>query len=162
MPMLKRPIAFLKDTSGNTLLEAAMVTPLLLVLTFGLVDFATMFYVHLSMETGISQATRFAVTGATKNDPDNPSIPLSREGTIRAAMQEAAPTLDIDAMTFNFTHMKPGHTTWSSGAGGAGDIGRVSVEYDWEPLTPIVRPLLTDGKLRVRVESSMKHESKWE
>ena len=44
----------------------------------------------------------------------------------------------------------------------AGDIGRVSVEYSWEPLTPILRPLLTDGEMTVRVESAMKNESRWE
>ena len=121
-----------------------------------------MFYVQLSMETGISQATRFAVTGATKPDPDNPAITLGREGTIKAAMTDAAPTLDIDAMTFNFSHMKPGETSWTGGAGGPGDIGSVSVEYQWEPLTPILRPMLTNGRLSVHVESAMKNESKAE
>jgi Flp pilus assembly protein TadG len=160
--MMKRAITFLRDRGGNTLLESAMVTPLLLVLTFGLVDFATMFYVYLTMETGVSQATRFAVTGATMEDPDNPGTQLSREGTIKAAMKDATAGLDMSAMTFTFSHMTPGSTTWAGGAGGPGDIGRVSVEYDWEPLTPIVRPLLSGGKLHVKVESAMKNESKWE
>lgn len=153
---------FLRDCGGNNLLEAAMVTPLLLVLTFGIVDFATLFYVYLSMESGVSQATRFAVTGATKDDPDNPGNPLSREGTIKAAMKDAISTIDTSDMTFTFTHMKPGTASWAGGAGGPGDIGRVAVEYSWRPLTPIVRPLLTDGKLTVHVESAMKNESKWE
>ena len=43
-----------------------------------------------------------------------------------AAMQDAAPTLDIDAMTFTFTHMAPGADSWTGGAGGPGDIGRVT------------------------------------
>ena len=41
--MLKR-LKGLRDCSGTNLLEAAIVTPLLLVLTFGIVDFASMFY----------------------------------------------------------------------------------------------------------------------
>ena len=139
-----------------------MVTPLLLMLTFGIVDFASLFYVYVSMESGISQATRFAVTGATKEDPDNPGTPMGREGTIKAAMADAAPTLDINAMTFSFTHMVPGSSSWASGAGGPGDIGRVSVEYSWEPLTPILAPFLTDGKMTLHVESAMKIEPTWE
>ena len=88
---------FIRDCGGNNLVEGALVTPLLLMLTFGIVDFATMFYVYVSMESGISQATRFAVTGATKDDPDHPGTPMGSEGTIRAAMAEAAPTLNVDA-----------------------------------------------------------------
>jgi hypothetical protein len=157
--MLKR---FIRDCRGNNLLEGAMVTPLLLMLTFGIVDFASLFYVYVSMESGISQATRFAVTGATKEDPDNPGTPMGREGTIKAAMADAAPTLDINAMTFSFTHMAPGSSSWASGAGGPGDIGRVAVEYSWEPLTPILAPFLTDGKMTLHVESAMKIEPTWE
>jgi hypothetical protein len=157
--MLKR---FIRDCGGQNLLEGAIVTPLLLVLTFGIVDFATMFYVYVSMESGVSQATRFAVTGATMDDPDNPGTPLNREGTIKAKMQEAVPSLDIDEMTFTFTHMPPGATAWTGGAGGPGDIGRVQVEYSWEAMTPILRPLLTNGHMTVRVESAMKNEALWE
>ena len=38
-------------------------TPLLLLLTFSIVDFAALFYVYLALENGASQATRYAVTG---------------------------------------------------------------------------------------------------
>ncbi len=159
MPMIKK---FIRDCGGNNLIEAAIVTPLLLVLTFGIVDFASLFWVYVSMESGISQATRLAVTGATKDDPDNPGTPLGREGTIKAAMQEATSTLDVNAMTFSFSHMAPGSSSWASGAGSPGDIGRVTVEYSWQPLTPILAPFLTGGKMTMHVESAMKIEPKWE
>ena len=158
--MLKK---FLRDCGGNNLLEAAMVTPLLLLLTFGIVDFATMFYVYVSMESGVSQATRFVVTGATKDDPDNPGTPMSAEGSIVAAMKDAVSTLDVDSMNFSFSHMAPGSTTWASGAGGPGDISKVTVEYSWKPLTPILGKLLSDsnGRMSMKVESAMKLEPKW-
>jgi hypothetical protein len=159
MLMLKK---FIRDCRGNSMLEAAMVTPLLLWLTLGIVDFATLFHVYVSMESGISQATRYAVTGATKEDPDNPGIQMGREGTIKAVMKEASPTLDVDAMTFSFTHMSPGGTSWASGAGGPGDIGRVTVEYSWEPITPILDHFLDNGMMTMKVESAMKIEPKWE
>jgi len=158
--MLKK---FLRDCGGNNLLEAAIVTPLLLLLTFGIVDFATMFYVYVSMESGVSQATRFVVTGATKDDPDNPGTPMGTEGSIVAAMKDAVSTLDVDSMNFSFSHMAPGATTWASGAGGPGDISKVTVEYSWKPLTPILGKLLSDsnGRMSMKVESAMKLEPKW-
>lgn len=158
-PMLKK---LLRDCHGNNLLEGAMVTPLLLLLTFGIVDFASMFHVYLAMENGISQATRFAVTGATKEDPNKQGTLLGREGTIKAVMQDASPTLNVNAMMFTFSHMKPGSASWAGGAGGPGDIGRVTVDYSWKPLTPILGPFLTGGKMTMTVESAMRIEPTWE
>jgi len=152
---------FLRDCGGNTLIEGALVTPLLLMLTFGIVDFATMFYVYVSMESGISQATRFAVTGASMDDPNNPGTPMGASGTIEAAMKQAVSTLDVNSMTFSYSHMSPGSTSWAGGAGGPGDIRKVTVDYSWAPLTPILGKFLTGGRMSMRVESAMKIEPKW-
>ena len=83
---------------------------------------------------------------------------MGREGTIKAAMQDASPSLNVSAMTFTFSHMTPGSASWAGGAGGPGDIGRVTVNYSWKPLTPILGPFLTDGKMTMTVESAMKIE----
>ena len=45
------------------MVEAALVTPLLLFLTFAIIDFAIMFYVYLALGSGVGQATRYATTG---------------------------------------------------------------------------------------------------
>ena len=42
--------------SGQSMLEAAFITPLLLLLTFAIVDFSALLYVHLALENGVSQA----------------------------------------------------------------------------------------------------------
>ena len=159
--MLKR-LRNLRDTSGQNLLEGALVTPLLLILTFGIMDFAWMLHVYLSLENGVSQATRFAITGNEMDDPDNPGTPLSREAAILAKMKGQMPSLNLDSATITFSHMSPGSSSWASGAGGPDDIGRVSVDYTWTPLTPIVRPLLTGGVMNMRVESAMKNESRFD
>ena len=161
MPM-KRLTTFLRDCGGANLIEAAIVTPLLLVLTLGIIDFASMFYAYVALENGVTQATRFAITGNTMDDPNNPGTPLGREAGIRQAMQNNTPVIDLSTATFTFSHMTPGATSWAGGAGGPGDIGRVTVEYTWKPLTPIIAPLLNNGEMTVRVESAMKNESRWQ
>ena len=77
-------------------------------------------------------------------------------------MQEAAPTLDIDAMTFCLLAHDAGLVVVGERRRRPRRHRRVTVEYTWQPLTPIVGPFLTDGKLTMRVESAMKNESKWE
>ena len=62
----------LRDARGAALIEAAILTPLLLLLTFAIVDFGSMFYVYLALENGVSQATRYAITGNQMDDPSNP------------------------------------------------------------------------------------------
>jgi TadE-like protein len=149
--MMRRLIAGLKDATGATLVEAAIMTPLLLLLTFSIVDFASMFYCYLSLENGVSQATRFAVTGGTIGGG-------SREESIKSAMRAATPTLTIPDSAFSFSSMPSGSGSFVSGIGGPGDIGRVTIDYDWEVMTPLMRVFFTDGKVHFRVMSTMKNE----
>jgi Flp pilus assembly protein TadG len=141
----------LRDARGATLVEAAIVTPLLLLMTLSIVDFGAMFYAYLALENGVSQATRYGVTGQVVAGK-------SREESIRQAMRDATPTLTLDDGAFTFSHMTPGSATWASGAGGPGDISRVTINYSIELLTPLIRPFFPGGELVVRVESAMQNE----
>jgi Flp pilus assembly protein TadG len=161
----RRPLATLRrlrDTRGNNLLEAAIITPLMLFLTFSIIDFATVFYAYLSLENGVSQATRFAVTGNVLDDPDKPGSKLSRKNSIIAAMRNATPTLTIPDDAFTFSHLPPGGGTWVSGPGGPSDIEKVSVEYNWSVLSPVLRPFLENGQITLVVDSAMKNEGRFE
>jgi Flp pilus assembly protein TadG len=152
--MTRRLLASLKDSTGATLIEAAIMTPLLLLLTFSIVDFASMFYCYLSLENGVSQATRFAVTGATSGG-------ASREESVKSAMRSATPTLTIPDSAFSFSNMPAGGGSFVSGIGGPGDVGRVTIDYDWPLMTPLIRPFFTGGKVHFRVMSTMKNERKF-
>ncbi len=147
----RRVRARLADSTGNTLIEAALITPLLLLVTFAIVDFAVLFYVHLALENGVGQATRYGVTGSLAPG-------LNREESIMAAMRDATPTLTIADDMFAFSHMPPGGNVWVGGAGGANDIDKVTVNYSWTLMTPLVRSFFAGGKITLIVESAMKNE----
>ncbi|HEY7499797.1 MAG TPA: TadE/TadG family type IV pilus assembly protein [Vicinamibacterales bacterium] len=147
----------LGNAKGANLVEAALITPLLLLLTFSIVDFAAAFYAYLALEHGVSQATRLAVTGQQLNDAGG--NPIGREASIKRAMREATPTLTIPDTAFAFSFMAPGSSVWSSGTGGAGDIGRVQVSYTWNFMTPLIRPFFTNGQMTMVVQSTMKNEA---
>jgi hypothetical protein len=159
---MHKAVRRLGGSNGSNLLEAAIITPLLLILTLGLIDFASMFYVYLALENGVSLATRYAVTGNQMANPSNPSQLLSRDDSIKAAMRQATPTLTIADTAFTFSHMALGGNSWLGGSGGPGDVGKVTIDYVWVPLTPILQPFLTNGQLTVQVESAMKNESKFQ
>lgn len=151
-----------RDTRGANLVEGALVLPMVLFLTFAIIDFATLSYSYLALENGVSQATRFAVTGNVLDDPDKPGAKLSRTDSIIAAMRHATPTLTLPADAFSFSHLPPGAGAWVGGTGGPNDVEKVRVQYTWMPLTPVLRPFLTDGKLIVVVDSAMKNEGRFE
>jgi Flp pilus assembly protein TadG len=149
----------LRDASGSTIVEAAIVTPLLLLLTFAIMDFGSLFYAYLALENGVSQATRYGVTGNVMNDPNNPGNQLSRTASMMLAMRQATPTLTIPDGAFTFSHLPSGTTTWLSGAGGPGDIEKLEINYTWTFVDPLMRPFFPTGQYNIIVDSSMKDES---
>jgi Flp pilus assembly protein TadG len=141
----------IRSSRGATLVEAAIMTPLLLLLTFSIVDFACLFYVYLALENGASQATRYAVTGQVVSGQ-------TREESIKIAMRQSTPTLTINDGMFTFSHLRPGETVWRSGTGAENDIGKVTINYPWNLMTPLIRPFFTGGQINIIVESAMKNE----
>ncbi len=135
-------------------MEVALILPLLLLLTFAILDFSTILFVYLSLENGVSQATRYAVTGQQMNDPSNPGQKLTREVSIKAAMRQATPSLVIPDNDFTFYNVTKG----TSGSGGPNDVIRVTVDYDWSFFTPLLRPFFNNGQITLKVSSTMKNE----
>ena len=143
------------DTRGTTLVEAAIVTPLLLLVTFAIVDFGALLYVPMALQNGVSNASRFGVTGTTMPD-------LSREDSLRQAVRDATPTLTLSDDKITFTHLPPESTVWVGGTGGPGAIEKITVKYTWELLTPVLQPFFGGDKIDFTVDSTMKNERKFE
>jgi Flp pilus assembly protein TadG len=139
----------LRNSEGANLLEAAIITPLLVLLTFAIVDFSALIFVHVALQNGVNQASRFGVTG-------NLTGALSREDSIKLAMTQNTP-LTIDPAAISFQHLSGG--LWVNGAGAPGDIEKVAVDYNWQIMTPLISPLFTGGQISFHVESAMKDES---
>jgi hypothetical protein len=152
---VSRLVRWHKDTAGANIVEAAIVTPLLLLLTFSIIDFASMFYVYMALENGVSQAARFGVTGQVQEG-------MSHQESIMAAMRDATPTLTIDDGAFEFSHMRPGSAVWEAGPGDPTDISRVTITYPWSLMTPLINRLFPNGEIVIRVESAMLNEPRFE
>jgi Flp pilus assembly protein TadG len=144
------------------MIEAALVTPLFLLLTFGIVEFGAVFYAYLALENGISQATRYGVTGNLMDDPSNPGTPLTKTESMKTAMRLATPTLTIDDAMFSFSYRDPGGGAWVNGVGGSNAIQRITVTYTWTFFTPLFRVFFPpNGQLTLFVDSAMKNEPVW-
>jgi Flp pilus assembly protein TadG len=149
-----------RDQTGANLIEAAIITPLLLLLTFSIVDFGSLFYAYLALENGVSQATRYGVTGNTMTDSSGNA--MSRVDSIKAVMRDATPTLTIPDSAFTFEHMTAGSSSWVAGTGQPNDIERLTVAYDWQLLTPVISPFFSGGQIHLQVQSAMKNEGRFQ
>lgn len=145
----------LKDARGSNIVEMALVLPLLFLLTFSIVDFASLFYVYLAMENGVAQAARFGVTG-------NVAGGLSREDSIRKAMRDSTPTLTFDDADFSFSHLTPGTVNWQAGTGNPADVSKVKVTHTWALMTPFIREFFDGGQITIAVESAMLNEPRFD
>jgi Flp pilus assembly protein TadG len=135
-----------------------VIIPLLL-LTFAIIDFAGVFYVYLALENGLSQATRYGITGQRKTVTDPMTgLPttLDRRNSIIRSMQEATPTLDLSGANFTFSNIT---NATGEQTGGPGDIFRVTVTYNWNIMTPLVKPFFTNGCITLQVNSAVKNET---
>jgi Flp pilus assembly protein TadG len=152
---IHRAMRRLRDTDGASMMEAAIITPLLLMLTVGVMEFGSMFYVFLALQNGVSQATRYAITGNTVGAS-------SRADSIKTVMRQATPTLTIPDSAFTFSHLPEGGSGFVAGPGGPGEVEKVTIAYTWTLFTPLMRPLFPSGKLTIRVDSTMKNEPKFQ
>ena len=153
--ILHRLLRLRRNTAGTNMFEAAIITPLLLLLTFAIIDFGALFYVNLALQNGVAQASRFGVTG-------NVSGGMDRVQSIRAAMREATPTLTLDDGAFEFHHMAAGGASWTGGTGGPNDVERITVNYTWDIMTPVIRPFFPGGHVQFQVRSIMRNEGRFE
>ena len=145
----------LRDADGQSLIEAAIITPLLLLLTIGIFEFGAMFYAFMSLQNGVGQATRFAITGSTVAGG-------SRVDSVKAAMRATTPTLTIPDSAFTFSHLPSGGSAFVSGIGGPGEVEKVTINYTWTFFTPLMRPFFPSGRMTMTVDSTMKNEPKFQ
>ena len=150
-----RRLRRLGTADGQSLIEAAIITPLLLLLTIGIFEFGSMFYVFLSLQNGVSQATRYAITGNTVTGS-------SRVDSIKLAMRTTTPTLTIPDNAFSFSHLPKGGSAFVGGPRGPDEVEKVTINYTWTFFTPLMRPFFPSGRMTMTVDSTMKNEPKFQ
>src|SRR5437870_11614873 len=123
-----------RSSCGTALAETGIIITLLIPLTFAVLDFAGILYAFQAMQNGVSQATRFAVTGNYGTDASGAALP--RDASIRQAMRAATPGFQIADNAFTFYNV----SKVTPDTGGPTDIIRVTVSYSWQLLTPLLLP----------------------
>jgi len=138
----------LRSTRGGTLAEFAVAIPLVMLMISGIWDFGYLFYSRLTIQHAVHEATRFAVTGRTLDDPDT-GDPLTRVESIREVIEEQAAnlTLDLDRL-----EIEP------PDGGGPSQVVTVRAGFSYHFLTPLISHFFPGDTYDFTVQTSMKNE----
>ena len=102
-------------------------------------EFSSLFYAYLTLQNGVSQATRYGVTGNTNGRH------VAR-GFHEERIRQATPTLVVPDGAFTFQHMPAGGGAWLGGTGAPGEIEKITVDLHLEFLHPDDAAVLPDRR----------------
>lgn len=174
------------DDKGVAAIEFAMVAPLLMLLTFGVIEMGMIMTTMVSLEGGLKEASRYGITGQSPDDQSR--IEKIREvlahHTIGLVdMDEAVFEMKVFPSFSNVGQMEPysdsngngqhddGETwsdicpdeTWGSmgcsGAGAGGEVVSYTVTVPWHIMTPFAGELIAkDGMLPLAASIVVRNE----
>ncbi len=190
---MKSPLAYphfrrlAKEEDGASLLEFAILSPVLLLILFGIIEMGLILFAAITLEHAVTSASRYGKTGFTIEgvsredrireiinghidnflDTDNITITTLVYDTFASVGQEEPYTDDNANGAYDFGETYQdinGNGQWdndmgASGAGGPGDVVVYRVTYDWSVLTPIIRQLITtDGNFPLESSLAVRNE----
>ncbi len=163
----------LRDKSGSTMVEFAIVFPAFLVMVLGIIEVAMVIFISSSIESAVLEASRFGITGGTSGG-------ISRQQRVLDIVSENTyglvdmSTVDVETLVYGsfadigepepfddangsgsfddgeiFTDVN-GNGMWdadmgAAGLGGPSDVVVYSVRYDWGVMTPMFQGIMGDS-----------------
>lgn len=135
----------LRECHGSGLVEFALVLPILMTLVFGIVEFGRLGMSNLTARHAVAEATRYAVTGRQRIDPDT-GEPIGRAESIRLALQDNLGSFAVaDSVVLD-----------PPDGGGPEDLVRVSASFTYRYFLPGLREILPP--VDFTVSTAMKNE----
>lgn len=125
------------NNKGQSLVETALMLPVILILLTGIIDFGLLFNNYLIVSNASREGARAAVTGKT-------------DAQIDAVVDNVAVSLDPANLTVTIT---PDESTGRR----TGDAVTVSVQYRYSMITPVIAAIVP-GPLNLNTSTTMRCE----
>jgi Flp pilus assembly protein TadG len=147
---------------GVSVVEFALVLPLLLGLVFAIVDFGLYFFIQHTVQFATREGVRLALVGRTLNDAAGD--PLSREASIiKKISDEASIAINPSALQISIYPVSANYGDpigWQNtqDAGPPGAFMRVRTRYDYKFITPLLGVMANGGKLAIEAQATYRNE----
>lgn len=139
-----------RTRDGQALLETALTFLIFMLLVFGILDFARLFYVRMTMQHALRVAGRYAATGNHLTDAGGST--LSRTNSILQVAQSAAMGLPLTYLQF------VSQTFGTNSAGGPCDTVTISMGCNVQLLTPLISSRFSNGVYRFTASMTFRNE----
>jgi hypothetical protein len=132
---------------GATVVEFALVVPLLLLLLMAIFEFGVLFWVNMTMQHAVREGARYAITGRTDLDPDSDEdgVKVRPEAVLEKIRLSSLGLYDSVVDGYTVTDPDKNELT---GFGGPGQIVVINLQCSWPLLTPLLRPFFENGNCR--------------
>lgn len=126
----------LRNNKGQSLVEFAIILPILLLLIMGIFEFGMMLNSYLAIQNGAREGARAGIVGSSNGDIQN-------------LIASASPSLNSGYLTVDITP--------SDGSRKSGDTLTVKVNYDYHLTVPIISSLFSNN-VTLTAQTSMRIE----
>ncbi|MBN2139829.1 MAG: TadE/TadG family type IV pilus assembly protein [Desulfovibrionaceae bacterium] len=128
-----------QGTRGISVVEFALILPVFLTLVMGVIETGNMFRTWLTVQKAAQSAARFATTG--QGDEEG-----TRLSQIVQKAQEVVATLpqETEVLVRSWPGMDTAAEPTDNDPGGPCQVVEVRVRADYEPITPLLGPLLPE------------------
>lgn len=150
----------MKSLRGASLVEFSIVATFLFALLFTIVDFALFGYVKLTMQHAVREGARYAITGRADLDPDEEEDGQERALAILEKISQESDGLLGKVVKLNGIRAEDSSgNDVTSTFGSAGDTIAIHIDCEWPTFSPVIYPLLSNGKYQFTVSTAMKNEA---
>jgi Flp pilus assembly protein TadG len=156
---MKAAIFLRRRQRGSTVVETALVAPVVLLLMFAILEFSIIFFTTMSMQYAVREGARYGITGRT--DKDTSSTPARFQAMINVMRNSSAGMYDMVApvISVNGTTYASAGNYSNSMFGGPDDIVVIRLDCSWTLRTPLIGAFFKNGKLNFAVAATMKNEA---
>ena len=132
---------------GQSLVEFAFALPVLLILLLGVLDVGRMYFTFLAIQNAAGEGALYAaINPKCVQISDGPECGDPNNALYRATHESPAGLVDWNRVTIE---AEPADRTTLR----EGDPITIILHYEYDILTPLLSPLLPDGKLRLRARA---------
>ena len=132
---------------GQSLIEFALALPMLLILLLGVLDVGRMYFTFLAIQNAAGEGALYAaINPQCVQISDGPECGDPNNALYRATHESPSGLVDWQRVTIS---AEPADRTGLR----EGDPITIILHYEYDILTPLLSPLVPDGKLRLRARA---------
>lgn len=148
-----------KLARGASMVEFALIAPILFFLLFAIIEVGVLFWVNLTMQYAVREGARYSVTGNSDLDPSTKAhqrylavIEKIKDSSL-GLYDRVNAKITVQNKTYSSAQFNPGMF------GVGGDIVVLQLDCAWPIMTPMVLPFFKDGKYTFSVAATMRNEA---